>query len=184
MDKGRIVVISGPSGAGKGTVIKKLMEVDPDIVFSVSATTRPARAGEKEGVAYFFVSHERFREMIAGDELLEYAEYVGEFYGTPKAPVYESVSNGKNILLDIEVKGARQIMLKAPEAVTIFLVPPDLQELERRLRGRRTDSEDKMIARLNRARAELEEKVHYSHVVVNDVVNRAAEEILDIINNC
>jgi len=179
--KGRIFIISAPSGAGKGTVIRSLLELCPELVFSVSATTRTPRDGEKEGISYWFVSHERFKEMIDREEFLEYAEYVGEFYGTPKKPIYECVESGRNILLDIEIQGARQVIAKEPGAVTIFIVPPSMQELERRRRGRCTDCEEKLAARLERARIELEEKDNYCHRVVNDYVSRAAAEILSII---
>jgi guanylate kinase len=147
----------------------------------VSATTRAPRAGEKDGISYYFVTHECFKEMIERDEFLEYAKYVGEYYGTPKKPIYECVESGKNILLDIDVQGARQIIAKEPRAISIFIVPPDMYELERRLRGRGTDSEEKLTARLERAFVELEEKDKYNHVVVNDRISRAAEEILSII---
>ena len=179
--KGRLIIISAPSGAGKGTIISFLMKLHPELVFSVSATTRKQRRGEEEGKSYNFVTHERFREMISRDEFLEYAEYVGEFYGTPKTPIFECISNGKDVLLDIEVQGARQVKSKMPEATSIFIVPPDMKELERRLRGRGTDSEEKLAARLEWARLEMEEKECYDYIVVNDYVSRAAEEILSII---
>jgi len=182
--KGKIIIISAPSGAGKGTVIRRLLELCPELVFSVSATTRAPRPGEREGEAYYFVTHERFKEMIMRDEFLEHANYVGELYGTPREPIYECVESGKNILLDIEIQGARQVIAKEPDAVTIFIIPPDMRELERRLRGRGTDSEEKLAARLERARIELEEKGKYSHIVVNDSVSRAAMEILSIIRCC
>ena len=182
-DRGRLYVISAPSGAGKGTVIRKVLELRPELALSVSATTRQPRAGEAEGVAYFFVSHERFREMVGRGEFLEYAEYVGEFYGTPKKPIYDRVDNGQDVLLEIEIQGARQVMGKEPDAATIFIVPPDMEELERRLRGRRTESEEKLASRLERARQELEEKGFYEYVVVNDIVSRAAEEIVAIIDS-
>jgi guanylate kinase len=120
--------------------------------------------------------------MISRDEFLEYAEYVGEFYGTPKMPILQFTEAGTDVLLDIEVQGARQVMERVDEAVTIFIVPPDMEELERRLRGRGTDSEEKLKARLSRAREELEEKKRYGHIVINDDVSRAAEEILSIID--
>jgi guanylate kinase len=179
--KGKIIIISAPSGAGKGTLIKRLLELCPELIFSISATTRLPRAGEKEGVSYYYVSRECFFYMITHDEFLEYAEYVGEYYGTPKKPVYDCLESGKNVLLDIEVQGASQVKAKAPEAVTIFVIPPDMRELERRLRGRGTDSEDKLAARLERARIEMSEKDKYDYIVVNDYVSRAAGEILSII---
>ena len=179
--KGRMFIISAPSGAGKGTIIGKLLELCPTLVFSVSATTRAPRASEKDGVEYYFVTRERFLEMIERDEFLEHAEYVGEFYGTPKKPIFDAIENGINVLLDIEVQGASQIIAKELDIVTIFIVPPDMQELERRLRDRGTDSEEKLMARLEKARVELEVKGNYDYIVVNDVVSRAAGEILSII---
>ena len=179
--KGGIYIISAPSGTGKGAVINCLLERCPELVFSISATTRAPRADEIDGVSYHFVSRERFLEMIKCNEFLEYAEYVGEFYGTPKTPIYNYLDSGKNILLDIDVEGARQVKEKEPESVSIFIIPPDMQELENRLRGRGTDSEEKLAARLERANIEIMEKDKYDHVVVNDYVSRAAEEILSII---
>ena len=178
---GKLVVISAPSGTGKGTVIGQLLKLRPEFIFSVSATTRTPRPGEDDGADYFFITHDKFHEMISNDEFLEYAEYVGNYYGTPVKPVNESLKSGKTVILDIEVQGAKQVMLKKPEAITIFIVPPDLDELEKRLRGRGTDSEAKVIARLERARQELKEQYSYTHVVINDWYKRAAQEILDII---
>ena len=180
--RGKIVLISAPSGAGKGTIIRNLLRMKPDLVFSVSATTRAPRAGEVEGVSYSFVTRERFSEMIKNDEFLEYAEYVGEYYGTPKIPVFASIEAGRDILLDIEVKGVRQVLNKMPEAITVFIIPPDMEELERRLRGRGTDTEEKLLARLELARQEMEERVSYNYIIVNDSALRAAEELLVIIN--
>ena len=179
--KGKAVIISGPSGTGKGTVIRKLLENRPDFVFSVSATTRKPRQGETDGVEYLFIPKSQFEKMITNDEFLEYAGYVGEYYGTPSSPVKECIDSGVTVILDIEVQGAKQVMEKMPEAISIFIVAPDMQELEKRLRGRGTDSEEKLLARLERARLELEEKKHYNHIVVNDSAKRAAEEILEII---
>jgi len=181
--KGKLVVISAPSGTGKGTVINKLLKKHPDFAFSVSATTRKPRPGETDGVDYYFISKERFKEMIESNEFLEYADYVGEYYGTPIKPIKEYIDLGKTVILDIEVQGAKQVMSKDIEATTIFLVPPDLDELEKRLRGRGTDSDEKVISRLNRAKQELKEKHHYDHIVINDSSTHAAKEILSLICN-
>jgi len=181
--KGRLFVISAPSGAGKGTVIRRLLELCPDLYYSVSATTRPPREGEIDGIDYYFIEHGRFKEMIACGEFIEYAEYVGEYYGTPRKPIDENIQKGIDVLLEIEVQGARQVMAIDSEAVSFFIVPPSLVELERRLRGRRTESEEKLAKRLRRASQELEEKKDYDYIVVNDDVSRAAEEIREIINN-
>jgi len=180
--KGKLVIVSAPSGTGKGTVISKLLEERPEFTFSVSATTRNPRPGEKDGLEYYFLTHERFRDMISNDEFLEYAEYVGEFYGTPDKPIRDNLDSGKTIILDIEVQGAKQVMEKKPDAITIFIVPPNMEELENRLRGRGTDNEEKLAARLKRATQELEEQSHYDYIVVNDSVSRAASEILSIID--
>ena len=182
--KGTLVIISAPSGTGKGTVIDELLKRRPDFIFSVSATTRAPRPGEVDGISYSFVTHDRFCGMISADMFLEYAEYVGNYYGTPAGPVDEYLQNGKTVILDVEVQGAKQVMSKKPEAITIFIVPPDMAELENRLRKRGTDTEEKLGARLRRARQELLEKSHYQHVVVNDNVSRAAGEILEIIVRC
>ena len=180
--KGKLVVISAPSGTGKGTVISKILKLRPGFVFSVSATTRKPRPGEIDGTAYHFLTHERFLEMIDKDEFLEYAQYVGEYYGTPAKPIEDCIASGRTIILDIEVQGAKQVMQKIPDAVTIFIMAPNLEELEKRLRGRGTDSEEKLTARLEQARLELDERCHYDYTVVNDNVSRAAEEIIAIID--
>ena len=181
--QGRLFVISAPSGAGKGTIIKRLLELRPGLVLSVSATTRAPRVGETDGVSYFFTTREKFEEMIAHGEFLEYAEYVGEYYGTPKKPVHEQLEAGKDVLLEIEVQGARQVLAAEPNAVSIFIIPPSMEELERRLRGRGTDSEEKLVARLQQAQIELGYKNEYDYVVVNDEVDRVSDEILTIIDN-
>ena len=140
-EKGKLIVISGPSGAGKSTVVFKAIEGRDDVCFSTSVTTRKPRPGETDGKEYFFVDLDRFREMVENDELLEHAEYVANSYGTPRAYVEKQLESGCNVLLDIEVQGARQVHEKMPEAVMIFVAPPSLEELERRLRGRGTDTE-------------------------------------------
>lgn len=182
MDKrGILIVLSGPSGAGKSTVISHLLKHRKDIRFSVSATTRPPRPGEVDGVDYFFRTREEFERMIAEDAFLEHAQYVGNRYGTPAAPVEENLDAGYNVLLDIEVQGAAQVMGKRPDAVSIFLCPPSLQELERRLRGRGTDSEEKIAGRLETARKEYEKAHYYTYIVVNDDAEIAARELDAII---
>jgi len=181
--KGKLIVISGPSGAGKGTVIKKLLEMRPELKFSVSATTRMKRPNEVEGVHYYFILQEKFENMIENDEFLEWAIYVNNLYGTPREKISDHLQSGSTVILDIEIQGASQVMCKEPDAITIFILPPSEQELERRLRDRGTDSEEKRIARLERAKLEVLEKSKYKHVVVNDSVECAAEEILKIIDS-
>lgn len=181
--RGRLFIISAPSGTGKSTVITRLMELRDDLYFSVSATTRPQRPGETDGVSYRFMTRDEFETHIRSNNFLEYAEYIGDFYGTPKKPVLDQLDSGRDIILDIDVQGCRQVKKAMPEAITIFLIPPSLEELERRLRNRGTDSEEKMLKRLARARTELLEKESYDHTIVNDDVDRAAREILTIMKS-
>ncbi len=180
-ERGILIVLSGPSGAGKSTVIKSLMKRRSDIRFSVSATTRQPRPGERDGEDYFFITREAFDELIAQDAFLEHAEYVGNCYGTPAAPVEKDLAAGYNVLLDIEVQGAAQVMAKRPDAVSVFLCPPSLAELERRLRGRGTDSEEKIVGRLKTARQEYKLLDQYAYIVVNDDADTAAAELDAII---
>ena len=180
-DKGKLVVISGPSGAGKSTVIGKLMELRGDVCFSVSVTTRPPRPGEEDGKDYFFVTPQRFQELADGGFLLENAEYVGNRYGTPRGYVESRLLEGTNVVLDIEVQGAAQVQKSCPDAVTVFILPPSGTELERRLRGRHTDSEEKIRSRLLAAKRECAEAGKYGYIVVNDSAQAAAEEINAII---
>ena len=180
-NKGKLIVISGPSGAGKSTVAFKAMEGRDDLCFSTSVTTRQPRPGEVDGREYFFIQAQEFIRMIDNDELLEHAQYVSNFYGTPRKYVEEMLASGKNVLLDIEVQGARQVREKMPEAVMIFFVPPSLEELERRLVGRGTDSPEVIRSRLERARQEYKEADVYDYIIVNDDVDRAAAELSAII---
>ncbi len=180
-EKGKLLVISGPSGAGKSTVVFKAIEGREDICFSTSVTTRSPRPGEVDGREYFFVNFERFREMVENDELLEHAEYVANRYGTPRAYVEQRMAEGMNVLLDIEVQGARQVRKKMPEAVLIFIAPPSIEELERRLRGRGTDTEAAIEGRLIRARQEFQEADFYDYLIVNDDVEKAAAKLNAII---
>lgn len=180
-EKGKLIVISGPSGAGKSTVVFKAMEGRQDLCFSTSVTTRKPRPGEVDGREYFFVDLDRFAEMIANDELLEHAVYVANSYGTPRKYVEDKLNSGMNVLLDIEVQGARQVAEKMPEAVKIFIIPPSLQELERRLVGRGTDTARAIEARLIRARQEYQEADFYDYIIINDDADRAAKELEAII---
>ena len=177
MKSGHVYVISGASGVGKSTVLKQVMAARDDLRFSVSATTRAPREGEVDGVHYFFVTHERFREMIEKGELLEYDEHFGNFYGTP----ISQVQGGGNVVLDIEPNGAFNARRANPDAKLIFIAPPSMEELERRLRGRGDTPEDQMDERISRAQWEIEQSKGYDHVVVNDDLDRCVREILDII---
>ena len=180
MKKGKLIVISGASGVGKGTVLGIMMEKRKDLSFSVSATTRPPRPGEIDGVHYYFITREKFEAMIAAGEFLEYDAHAANYYGTPRAQAEEKQSHGP-VLLDIEPKGAKQVKEKAPDAVLIFIMPPSVAELERRLRGRGDTSEEQIQMRMERATWEMEQRVWYDHVVVNDDPERCAQKILKII---
>lgn len=180
-EMGKLIVISGPSGAGKSTVVFKAIEGRKDMCFSISATTRKPRPGETDGVEYFFVDLERFQEMVDNDELLEHAEYVANRYGTPRRYVEEQLSKGMNVILDIEVQGARQVNEKMPDAVKIFIIPPSLDELKRRLEGRGTDTARAIEARLIRARQEYKEADFYDYIIINDDADVAAQEFNAII---
>ena len=180
-EKGKLIVISGPSGAGKSTVVFKAIEGREDVCFSTSVTTRKPRPGEVDGREYFFVDPDRFKEMVENDELLEHAEYVANSYGTPRAYVEEKLEAGLNVLLDIEVQGARQVHEKMPDAVKIFIIPPSLETLEKRLKGRGTDTERAIEARLIRARQEYQEADFYDYLIINDDADKAAKELSAII---
>ena len=177
MRKGKTFIISGPSGVGKSTVLKALLEKRSDVYFSVSATTRSPRPGEEDGVHYHFMDANSFRQRIAADEFLEYAEYVGNFYGTPQKYVDEAMEQGKDVILDIEVQGAIQVCSKRPETVRIFIAPPSWEELERRLTERGTDSPEKVQKRLLRAKVEFQTAHTYDYFVINDTVEAAVAEL-------
>ena len=179
--KGRLIVISGPSGAGKSTIVFKAIEGRSDMCFSTSVTSRKARPGEVDGREYFFIDRERFLQMIEHDELLEHAEYVGNFYGTPRKFVEDKLAAGINVFLDIEVQGARQVSEKMPEAIKIFVIPPSLDELRNRLVRRGTDSPEAIEGRLLRAREEYAEADFYDYIVINDEVETAAAELQAIL---
>ena len=179
--RGQLIVLSGPSGVGKSTVISELLGQRQDIYFSVSFTTRQPRVGEADGVNYNFVDRAEFERMIAAGELLEHAEYVGNYYGTSLKVIQEKLDAGIDVLLDIEVQGAAKVRAKCPEAVLIFIIPPSFEELSRRLRGRNTDSEETIAGRLQKAREEYQQIPNYDYLVVNDKVSAAAAEIIAIL---
>ena len=176
-EKGRLIVVSGPSGAGKSTVVFKAIEGREDMCFSTSVTSRKPRPGEQDGREYFFITRERFAEMVEQDELLEHAEYVGNCYGTPRKYVEDKLNAGMNVVLDIEVQGARQVMNKVSDAIKIFVIPPTLDELKKRLEKRGTETEESIAGRLKRAREEYAEADFYDYIVVNDDADEAAREL-------
>ena len=180
MSKGKLIVISGASGVGKGTVLGIMMKKRKDLSFSVSATTRDPRPGEIDGVHYYFISREKFEEMISEGAFLEYDAHAANYYGTPRAQAEEKREHGP-VLLDIEPAGAKQVRERVPEAELIFIMPPSMEELERRLRGRGDTSEEQIKMRMERAVWEMEQRFWYDHVVVNDEPERCADEILNII---
>lgn len=180
-EKGVLVIVSGPAGAGKSTVISGTAEKRGDICFSVSATTRQPRPGEQDGREYYFKSREEFLHMIEAGAFLEYAEYVGNHYGTPAAPVDAALQAGSTVILDIEVQGAAQVLEKRPDAVSIFLCPPSLAELERRLRGRGTEPEEKIRQRLATAHSEYAQAHKYRYIIINDDIETAVRKLDAII---
>ena len=177
MPRGKLFIVSGPSGVGKSTVLKELFRQRENLYFSVSATTRDPRPGEVDGVHYHFLTAETFREWIEKDEFLDYAEFVGNAYGTPKRYVDEALDAGKDVILDIEIQGAGQVCAKRPEAVTVFIAPPSREELERRLTARGTDTPEKIQKRLQRAAIEIREARSYQYFVINDTVENAVREL-------
>ena len=181
--RGMLIVLSGPSGVGKGTVRKAIFDQPGnDFQYSISMTTRQPRPGEKDGVDYFFVSKEEFENNIQTGQMLEYAKYVDNYYGTPRGQAEEKRARG-TVLLDIDPMGARQVRDNEPETLLIFMMPPSVEELERRLRNRGDTSEDQIRKRMKRAVWEMEQRVWYDYVVVNDDAQRCAEEILRILAN-
>ena len=180
--KGILMVLSGFSGAGKGTLMKKLLETYDNYALSVSMTTRQPREGERDGIEYFFSTKEAFEQKIKEGGLIEYAQYCGNYYGTPKAYVEEQLANGKDVILEIEIQGALQIKKKFPEALLLFATPPSIEELEKRLRGRGTETEEVIRKRLLRAGEEAEGMDAYDYLVINDDLERCVEEIHSIVN--
>lgn len=181
MNKGSLFVITGPSGTGKGTVLKEVIKSLDRLYFSVSATTRKPREGEVDGVHYHFLTKEHFEELIAGERFLEYARYAENYYGTPLDPVLEQLEQGNDVLLEIEVQGALQVKARMPQAVLVFIAPPSFEELESRLRGRGTETEEVILRRLAIARQECDNMDAFHYVVVNDEVSDAADRLRSVI---
>jgi guanylate kinase len=179
-----VFVITGPSGVGKGTLIRALCKRIPDLELSISATTRPPRPGEQDGVDYHFLSQEEFERRVAAGEFLEHATYSGNMYGTLRSEVEERTLRGAPVLLEIEVQGARQVRESMPEAVQIFIAPPSAADLRRRLEGRGTDAPEVIESRLRVAVEELAARGEFRHTVVNDDVERATSELADIVRSC
>ena len=181
MTKGSVFIISGPSGSGKDTLLKVLFEKHPEIAFSISSITRDMREGEVEGEKYNFISREKFEKMIENDELLEYNVYVNNYYGTPKAPVIEATEKGLDIIIEVDVNGAANIRKKLPDAVSIFIMPPTFTELERRLKGRGTESDEVIAKRMGEALGEIKRATEYDYIVVNDNIEVAVDNIHAVI---
>ncbi len=175
--RGLLIVISGPSGAGKGTICKSLLESNSNIKVSVSATTRGPRVGESEGKNYFFLSKETFKEMLGQDEFLEYAEVYDNYYGTPKKYVLENLNSGNDVLLEIDIAGALQIKEKFKEGVFVFILPPSMEELKKRIVGRGTESEADIIKRYGAALEEINQVIQYDYAVINDDLDRALKDV-------
>jgi guanylate kinase len=180
--KGKLFVVSAPSGTGKSTILASLLLRAENLYFSISYTTRPKRPNERDGVQYHFITREKFEEMITGGEFLEHAEFAGNRYGTALAPITERLEAGQDVLLEVEVKGFKQVIEKIPDAVSIFIEPPSLEVMEQRLRNRGTDPEDRILERLKIAREEMTVAPEYDYIVTNDDLERATLEIMSIIN--
>lgn len=184
MKKGLLIIISGPSGVGKGTIRKRIMEMNKvDLTYSISMTTRSIRPMEQDGVDYYFVTKEEFQEHLKNDNFLEHAKFVGNYYGTPRDKVEELRNQGKNIVLEIEINGAHQVMDKVHDdgLISFFIMPPNLKALEDRIRGRRSESEDIIQERLKKGEKEMKMSGRYHHVVKNDDIDRVSNEIISIL---
>ena len=182
MSKGRLVIVSGPSGSGKDTILKKVLERLPEIKFSISSITRPMRPGEVEGEKYNFVSVSFFEEMIKNEQLLEYNNYVGNYYGTPKAPVDEVIKTGGEIIVEVDVNGHKNIRNRVDSALSIFIMPPSIEVLKQRLTSRGTDSQEVIEKRMKEALSEISCAKDYDYIVVNDDLEKAVDDFVTIIN--
>ncbi len=178
---GRLIVLTGPSGAGKGTLLKALLQQQPRLYVSISATTRSARPGEIHGQHYYFLDRAEFDQMVAAGDFLEWAEFAGNCYGTPRQPVMEQIATGKTVILEIELEGARQVRQSCPEAYRIFIMPPDFETLERRLRGRGTESDEVVAKRMRRAKDEIAAADEFDVQIVNDQLEPALAELAAIV---
>ena len=183
MSKGGVFVVAGPSGSGKDTLFKELFKRKPEIKFSISSITRPMRVGEVEGEKYNFISREKFLSMLQNDELLEYNEYIGNYYGTPKAPVIAAIEAGHDILIEVDVNGAKEICQKLPEAITVFIMPPSYAELKRRLSGRGTETQELIDKRMKEALNEIARAAEFDYIVVNDDIQTAVDDIIEVISS-
>lgn len=181
-NKGILFVLSGPSGIGKGTVVRCLAERTKNLVLSTSVTTRSPRVGEKDGVDYFFRTREEFDEMVKNSEFLEYAEYCGNFYGTPKSNLFSLINDGKDVLLEIEVKGGSQVKSRFPGSVTIFVLPPSMDILRRRLMDRGSESQEAVENRLRKAEKEISFAPSYDYIVTNDCLSKCVDDVVEIIH--
>ena len=183
MSKGKLFLVSGPSGSGKDTLLIKFFEKCPQIKFSISSITRPMREGEREGEKYNFISREKFSKMIENGELLEHNEYVGNYYGTPKAPVEACLAEGGNMIVEIDVNGAAQIRAIMPEAVSIFILPPSYNELRRRLSSRGTEAAELVEKRMKSAMVEISRATEYDYIIVNDDLETAVGDMIAIVRS-
>lgn len=181
--EGKLIIVSGPSGSGKGTILKELFRKDPALRYSISATTRTPREGEENGIDYYFVSAEEFEQAVARDDMLEWADYCRNYYGTPLGPVETWTKCGDNVILEIEVEGAEQVIRKWPKVRSVFIMPPSMEELERRLRKRATESSSDTSMRLHKAELEIEQAEMYEKIIINDHLEKAVDELYNFIHS-